>query len=278
MQIQMNGISKTFDTLNVLSDFSISFSQEGIFCLFGASGCGKTTLLNILSGILTGDEGELCVFEEHSCFEKSFCFEKRNSFPSVSKKCLPKTRIHEKNFSQNEYNKLRKDWRISYIFQEERLLSWATVEENIAFVLKHLPKQEQARRVEQYLDLVELTAFRKKFPHELSGGMRQRTVIARAFAYEGDIFLMDEPFKGVHPELKQKLMDYILKYRQEKKGLFLFVTHNPEEVLYMADYVYMVEGPPLKIKRFFAIDVPKPERSTHTMKRYRHYLTTETKE
>ncbi|NLC77987.1 MAG: ABC transporter ATP-binding protein [Clostridia bacterium] len=151
---------------------------------------------------------------------------------------------------------------VSYVFQEDRLLPWATVKENIMFVLDHKAtnKQKAEQISEKYLALVGLSQFRHYFPDQLSGGMKQRVAIARAFAYQGDILLLDEPFKGLDYELKKCLMDYILAYWRRHKPLCLFVTHDPDEGLYLADTIHVFSGPPLGLTKQLVINIPHQER------------------
>lgn len=163
----------------------------------------------------------------------------------------------------------------SYIFQEERLLPWTTVEENIEFVLEGKGNKDDIKeRIEKSLSLVELLNFRKSYPHELSGGMKQRASIARAFAYEGDILIMDEPFRGLHFELKKTLMNYIIDYWNEKKGVFIFITHDIDEVLHMADHIHVLQGPPLTLEKQFTITIPQHEREGNfdIIREYRNLL------
>lgn len=152
--------------------------------------------------------------------------------------------------------------RIAYVFQEDRLLPWATVKDNIMFVLadSHNDKKEAERLVDRYLSLVELAQFENYYPDQLSGGMRQRVALARAFAYRGEVLLLDEPFKGLDYQLKKMLMDYILAYWGEEKPLCLFVTHDPEEGLYLADIIHVLKGPPLNIIKQLVIEIPHAER------------------
>jgi NitT/TauT family transport system ATP-binding protein len=145
----------------------------------------------------------------------------------------------------------------SYIFQEGRLLPWATIEENILFILKNQYSKNDAHQLtDHYLSLVNLSKYKKCYPEHLSGGMKQRVAIARAFAYGGDIFVMDEPFKGLELELKIGLMNYIIDYWNQKKKLFIFVTHDIDEALYMAETIHVFEGPPLTLKKQIEIDIP----------------------
>ena len=159
---------------------------------------------------------------------------------------------------------MSEDMRFSYIFQEERLLPWMTVEENVALVLQDQKDTERVKRqVKASLSLVELNDFANYYPNELSGGMRQRVSIARAFAYEGDVLAMDEPFKGLHLKLKQNLMDAIYKYWVLHKPQTYFITHDIDDALYIADDIYIFDGPPMRIIERMDIRVPHELRKTN---------------
>ncbi len=149
----------------------------------------------------------------------------------------------------------------SYIFQEDRLLPWASVKENILFALDNRYKKEKALdQANKYLALVDLLTFQDSYPAELSGGMKQRAAIARAFAYGGNILIMDEPFKGLHLELKQNLMDYIINcWNMENRQLF-FITHDLDEALYLAEDIYIFDGPPLQLRDKITISISPSSR------------------
>ena len=160
----------------------------------------------------------------------------------------------------------------SYIFQEPRLLPWASVEENVLFALEsRYDKQKARQHIEKYLTLVDLLNFQKAYPKELSGGMRQRVSIARAFAYDGDIVLMDEPFKELDFMLKKRLLDDIIKNWCGKKKHMIFVTHNIDEALYLADEIHIFEGLPLTLKGQIVVDIPhdKREQEKKELQRYK---------
>ncbi|TYQ13296.1 UNVERIFIED_CONTAM: NitT/TauT family transport system ATP-binding protein [Acetivibrio alkalicellulosi] len=157
--------------------------------------------------------------------------------------------------------------RISYVFQEDRLLPWATIDENMMFVLESgFEKSRGQQTIDKYLSLVDLLKFKNHYPEELSGGMKQRVSIARAFAFRGDILVMDEPFKGLHLEIKKDIMDYILKEWNKDDKIIFFITHDMEEALYLSDYIYIFNGPPLKLKRKIDIDIPHLEREESKVK------------
>ncbi|MGF7184311.1 NitT/TauT family transport system ATP-binding protein [Desulfitispora alkaliphila] len=163
----------------------------------------------------------------------------------------------------------------SYIFQEDRLLPWATVKENILFILKsHYSIVDSERLADEYLALVNLTSFKKHYPDQLSGGMKQRVAIARAFAHQGDILVMDEPFKGLDLKLKRNLMDYIISFWKQKKKLLIFVTHDIDEALYMADKIHVFSGPPLTLINQISIPISHEKRaeSKEALNEYREQL------
>lgn len=138
----------------------------------------------------------------------------------------------------------------AYVFQEERLLPWRTVYENIAFVLKGKMTDVQMNvKVEEVLKLVQLESFKDHYPEALSGGMRQRVSLARAFAVGADLLLFDEPFKGLHMELKTVLMDYVIDYWLQYKPQLIFTTHDLDEAMHLASDIYYLDGPPLSIKK-----------------------------
>jgi NitT/TauT family transport system ATP-binding protein len=143
----------------------------------------------------------------------------------------------------------------AYVFQEERLIPWLTVRENINFVVdgKGIGTTDEAH-LEAILDLVELTAFQNHYPSELSGGMKQRVSLARAFAYNGEILVLDEPFKGLHHDLKLRLMDYVLKYWELERPHLIFTTHDVEEAVYLSTDIFVLEGPPVRIKKHIQTD------------------------
>ena len=139
--------------------------------------------------------------------------------------------------------------RISYLFQEPRLLPWKTVRENIDFVLKDkLVRVEREQAIDRYLEMVELSQFASYYPGKLSGGMKQRVSIARAFAYPADILLMDEPFKGLDTQLKMSLIKSFIKlWTLDRRSVF-FVTHDIQEAVLIGHVVYVLTDRPAQVK------------------------------
>lgn len=198
----------------------VSFDvEEGTFTtLLGPSGCGKSTLLNILRGLDNVSGGEL----EMSC-------------------------------SGIE------DVRMSYVFQTDRLLPWKTIVENIVFVHNSdETKKDIKEKAMSYLELVGLTEFANHFPHQLSGGMRQRVGIARALSVEPDILLMDEPFSHLDEITAKKMRGDLVDIWQKAKVTILFVTHDLSEAALLSDRVIFLTQKPANVHKITKIDMERP--------------------
>ncbi|KEH85243.1 ABC transporter [Clostridium novyi A str. NCTC 538] len=194
--ISLIDVYKKYGNEKIFEKFNMSLKKNSINAILGPSGTGKTTLLNIISGIEDIDSGEV---------------------------------IYNGN-------------NISYIFQEDRLIPWLSVYDNIAFVLKSKYSKKNIKNiVDKYLKLVKLQNHRDKYPRELSGGMKRRVAIARAFAYESDLLLMDEPFKGIDMELKKDIIDEFLNIWNYDRRTVVLVTHDIKEAKYMTDKIYFLE-------------------------------------
>lgn len=189
--IELVNVSKKYANTPVYENFSLEIEEGKITCLLGASGCGKTTLLNMLAG-LTPYEGRIGNVPE----------------------------------------------RISYIFQEERLLPNLTVRQNVALVLG---KNADGKKISEMLEKVELSGKEDAYPAELSGGQAQRVSIARAFAYPSGLILMDEPFSSLDTALKIRLIDVFCRLWQEEKRTAVFVTHDAEEAYMLAHRAVLLD-------------------------------------
>lgn len=142
--------------------------------------------------------------------------------------------------------------RISYVFQEPRLLPWKTVRKNIEFTIKErIPGEEVPELVEKYIKLVELDGYGNYYPAQLSGGMRQRVSLARAFSFPSDIILMDEPFKGLDYKLKQSLQNSFLDLWEQDKRTVIYVTHDIEEATELGQEIFIFSKHPVRILKTF---------------------------
>lgn len=224
-KISINELTKVFykkqDSVMALENISLDIEDGEFICLVGPSGCGKTTLLRILAGLEKQSSGDFTI-------EKS---------------------------GENRPNQ-------SMVFQEKGILPWLTVEENVAFglTMRHLPKALIKERTDYFLQKVGLSKFAKMYPKELSGGMKQRVSIARAFANDPEILLMDEPFGALDEQNKYILQEELLAIWAETKKTVLFITHSIDEALYLSDRVLLMSSQPGKIIAEIKIDLPRPRK------------------
>lgn len=206
--IEIRSLGKSYEGRPVLSDINLEIFRGELICVIGASGCGKTTLLNLIGGFVTADQGEIRL--------NGMRVEK------PSRQCI-------------------------MVFQEfDQLFAWQTVRQNIAFPLKkateRLTNPEIGTRTDHYLAMVKLTDFSDYYPNQLSGGMKQRTALARALALSPQLLLMDEPFGSLDAQTKKELQDTLLEIRQETQATTVFVTHDIREALYLADRVVVLKA------------------------------------
>jgi ABC-type nitrate/sulfonate/bicarbonate transport system ATPase subunit len=194
--------------------------REGEFvCIVGPSGCGKSTLLNIIGGFLKRSRGEVLVEGQ----------------PVAGP-----------------------DPRRVFVFQENGVFPWLTVEENIGFGLLKKSNAERERTVAHYVDMVGLNGFERAYPRELSGGMKQRVEIARALAANPEIIYMDEPFGALDFITRLKMRADLVRIWQSEKKTILFVTHDIEEAVQLADRVMVMSKRPATIQTIIPVELPRP--------------------
>jgi NitT/TauT family transport system ATP-binding protein len=207
------------EQVHVLENVNAEIAPGEFVCIVGPSGCGKSTLLNIVGGFLTQTRGEALV--------------------EGSPVSGP-------------------DRRRIFVFQENGVFPWLTVEDNIGFGLQDKPQEERERIVSHYTAMVGLNGFEKSYPRELSGGMRQRVEIARALAADPDIIYMDEPFGALDFITRMKMRADLVRIWQAEKKTILFVTHDIEEAVQLSDRVLVMSKRPATIQENVVIDLPRP--------------------
>ena len=221
VKVSVRHLTKKFGDLLVLNDCSFDVMDGDLLCVVGPTGCGKTTFLNSLVNIYDITDGEILL---------------------DGQKVDTKHQI------------------IAYIFQGDSTMPWLTVEENVSFGLdiKKLPKKLRQERVDKYLDIVGLTKYRKYYPKQLSASMLQRVSIARAFATEPELLLMDEPYGQLDIELRFKLEDELVKLQEMTKTTVLFITHNIEEAVYLGNKIMVLSNKPTTVKETLVNNLPRP--------------------
>lgn len=202
-----------------MDNVSLTIPRGQFVCIVGPSGCGKTTLLRIVAGLEQLSYGAVTVVRDS-----------------------PTQPVN------------------AMIFQEQSLFPWMTVRDNVAYGLRmrRVPKQVWSATVDGYLSKVGLSRFAGAFPHQLSGGMKQRVSIARAFANDPEILLMDEPFAALDEQNKILLQEELLRIWDETRKTVLFITHSIDEALVLGDRVLVMTAHPGRIKADFAVDFPRP--------------------
>lgn len=226
-KIKIKNLSKTYylkdKTVEVLKDVNLTVRENEFLVLLGPGQCGKTVLLNILAGLEKPTEGEI-------------------------------------NFDGGR----PKMGDLGVVFQRYALFPWKTVMGNVEMhqKLKGVDKETRRKNAQAYIDLVGLTGFEKSLPKQLSGGMKQRVGIARAYASESDIMLMDEPFGALDAQTRYSMEDEILKIWSKKKRTIVFVTNNIEEAIYLGDRIILFGGKPTGVKAEYIPDLPRPRNYT----------------
>jgi NitT/TauT family transport system ATP-binding protein len=226
--VRLDSVSKRYGTganaLLALDGVSLSVRKGEFVCLLGASGCGKSTLLSLVAGLDQISGGRLDIGDQH------------REAPGQA--------------------------RVSMMFQEAALFPWLSVAGNVELPmrLRGVGKAERQRRAEELLDLVRLSGFATKRPHELSGGMRQRVALARALAQDTDILLMDEPFGALDAMTRDLLHDELERIWRERELTVLFVTHNVREAVRLGDRVILLSSRPGRVIEDFGVKHPRPRR------------------
>jgi len=227
--VRIENVSKQYDskqgTVQALGGIDFTVERGEFVCIVGPLGCGKTTLFRILAGLEPATGGEVL---------------------------LNGSTVTEPNAD------------MGIVFQEYHLFPWQTVEENVAFGLEKAdtPADEKQRRVQHLIDLVGLEGFEDSYPKALSGGMKQRVALARALAIDPSLLLMDEPFGAVDAQTREMLQDELIEIWQETSKTVLFVTHDVEEAVKLADRVVVMGKNPGSIREIVEVDIDRPRSRT----------------
>lgn len=231
--ISAQNISKSYtvkgEEFNVLNDISIDVNEEEYVSILGPTGCGKSTLLKILGGIIPASAGNITL--EGETFEKQ----------------LPNRVLT--NFG--------------FVFQDDNLLPWRTAEKNLSFVLEILKKKDKHsnQRIDEVLEMVGLLNYKTEYPHELSGGMRQRVSIARALVHNPKVLLMDQPLGALDAITRKMLAFELLNIRKKTKKTIIMVTNNTDEALLLSSKILVLSHCPGEIVEKIDDDIPLEERN-----------------
>jgi NitT/TauT family transport system ATP-binding protein len=221
--LTVQGLQVRFNTpsreLTVLEAVDLEVHEGEFVCLLGPSGCGKSTLLNVIGGFLQPSAGEV-------------------RFRGELVRGPDPRRI--------------------FVFQERGVFPWLTVEGNIGFGLHRLSEAERRERVAHYVKLVGLSGFERAWPHELSGGMKQRVEVARALATNPEVLYLDEPFGALDFITRHSMRSELLRLWESERKTVLFVTHDIEEALQLADRVVVMSAKPGRVRRIVEVDIPRP--------------------
>jgi NitT/TauT family transport system ATP-binding protein len=226
--VAVENLVKRFETRDgpVIAIDNVSFTVDPgeIVSVIGPSGCGKSTLFNVIGGLTGGYEGSVQVDGD------------------------PVTGPHPA---------------VGMVFQDESTFPWRTVEENVAFPLEldGTPKAERPDQARRFIAMVGLAGFERRYPSELSGGMRQRVAIARTLAFRPKVLLMDEPFAALDEQTRLLLGDKVLTIQQELNQTLILITHNITEAVQLSDRVLVMSYRPGRVKRMVRIDLPRPRTS-----------------
>lgn len=246
-KISFQGVGRTFpvrdgrERLTALASIDLDVADGELLTVVGPSGCGKSTLLDLLAGLLTPTSGRILLDGEEV------------TGPGSDR---------------------------GVVFQQYALLPWRTAQGNVEFGLEAtgVPRKERAELAREYLDLVGLAAFADRYPHELSGGMKQRVAIARSLAHDPEVLLMDEPFAALDAQTRESLQDELRRIWRRTGKTVVFITHGIDEAVYLGQRVAVLTSRPGRVKSVVDIDMAREStgdvRSTPEFAHYRHKVWT----
>ena len=220
IKLAVNNIKKTFEDTPVIKNVSMELHEGEFVSLIGLSGSGKSTIFNIIAGLLLPDEGSVIIDGE-------------------------------------EFT--GKTGRVSYMYQKDLLLPWKNIIDNasLPLVIKGYRKKDARQEVSGYFPTFGLAGFEHKYPFQLSGGMRQRAALMRTFFFSKDIMLLDEPFGGLDAITRSRMQDWLLEVLPALNSSVLFITHDIEEAILLSDRIYILTDRPARVKQELRVPLPK---------------------
>jgi len=220
-KLEIVHFKEDYENMPIIYDISLELRENEFVALIGPSGCGKSTIFNMISGLVKIDSGQIFIDGKESTGETGM---------------------------------------VSYMYQKDLLLPWEKIIDNAALPLRlrGYGRKDSRQRVKKYFKLFGLEGFEYKYPHQLSGGMRQRAALMRTYMSSKDIILLDEPFGGLDAITRFKMQNWLLGILDKLKVSILFITHDIEEAIFLSDRIYVLSNRPAKIKKEIVVDLPKP--------------------
>jgi len=208
--LKVVGVTQEYNHKNIIEDIHIHLHQGEFVSILGPSGCGKSTLFNVIAGLLTPEAGQVFVNDKEVTGETGV---------------------------------------VSYMYQKDLLLPWRNVIDNgiLPLEIRGIPKKEAREKVKAMLSVFQLEEDGKKYPVQLSGGMKQRVSLLRTTMFSKEIMLLDEPFGGLDAITRLKMQEYLLTILEKIKGSVLFITHDIDEAIFLSDRIYIINGAPARI-------------------------------
>jgi ABC-type nitrate/sulfonate/bicarbonate transport system ATPase subunit len=227
-KLEVRNVSKAFEDKKVLEGISIHLEQGELVSFLGVSGSGKTTLFNVISGLMQPDEGSVWLDGKEITGEPGH---------------------------------------ISYMLQKDLLLPFRTIEDNVALplIIKGTPKKEARRQASELFEEFGLAGTEKKYPTQLSGGMRQRAALLRTYMFSQNVALLDEPFSALDTITKSSIHEWYLDVMEQIHLSTLFITHDIDEAILLSDRIYLLTGTPGRVTDEIVIDRPKPRHRDFTL-------------